>query len=282
MRRDVLDGYHPLVVFIYFAMVIIASVVLFHPLASAVSLAAALLYGIWLKGMKAVKYFILPLAVAAVTLLVNTLFVHQGITVIAYMGENPITREAVIYGLCAGLMTGSMLMWFYCAGCIMTSDKFIYIFGRIMPAASLMFSMTMRFVPRFAGQAGKISAARRAMGCSDGRKTASGLKTVSVMATWALENSIDTADSMKARGYGRRGRSRYAIFRWEPRDILLLVICTCLTVCALASNIRIVCYPMVRLSGSAAGLPAFAVLCLIPLAMNVWEGMRWKYLQSKI
>lgn len=38
------------------------------------------------------------------------------------------------------------------------------------------------------------------------------------MVTWALENAIETADSMKSRGYGLRGRTAFSIYRMEDRD----------------------------------------------------------------
>lgn len=283
MKRDVLDSYHPVTAFVYFCAVIIASVVFIHPLASGVSLLAAFIYAVWLKGRKALKFFAaLPVCIMAVTVAVNMLFVHKGLTVLFYMGDNPVTKEALIYGVCAGMMTAAVLMWFYCAGVIMTSDKFIYIFGRAMPAASLMFSMTMRFVPRLASQASRISHARKAMGCNDGKKARGGIKTVSVMTTWALENSIDTADSMKARGYGLPGRTAYSLFRWEARDIVLLVLTGVLTAAAFAGGIRFVCYPMISSGGEPWSFAAFAVVCFIPAVMDILEEIKWKYFQSAI
>ena len=35
----------------------------------------------------------------------------------------------------------------------MTSDKLVWLFGRITPHLSLLLAMTLRFVPRFAAQA---------------------------------------------------------------------------------------------------------------------------------
>lgn len=53
-------------------------------------------------------------------------------------------------------------------------------------------------------------------------KLRSAVRVFSAMLTWALENAIDTGDSMKARGYGLKGRSHFALFRFTLRDALLL------------------------------------------------------------
>jgi energy-coupling factor transporter transmembrane protein EcfT len=98
----------------------------------------------------------------------------------------------------------------------MTSDKFVYLFGRIIPSMSLLLSMTLRFVPRFIAQIKVVSNAQKCVGrdASNGgvvQRVRNAITILSIMVTWALENAIETADSMKSRGYGlRRGRrSRY-------------------------------------------------------------------------
>lgn len=283
IKRDVLDNMNPAAAFLYFVIAIITAAALFHPAVSIIALAGGLAYGIWLHGKKAVKFFMtFPLLIGLITVLVNGLFVHQGITPLFYLGQNPVTKEALVYGICAALMMAAVLMWFYCMGIVMTSDKFIYIFGKIMPAASLMFSMTMRFVPRFTAQAGRISRARKAMGCSDGEKVQGGLKTMSIMTTWALENSIDTADSMKARGYGRPGRTAYRLFRWRSEDIVFLIASGSALTAAILGGIQFRCYPIIRHQEPVFGLAAAAILFFIPILMDLWEEARWTYLRSKI
>lgn len=92
----------------------------------------------------------------------------------------------------------------------MTSDKFVYLFGRIIPALSLVLSMSLRFVPRFTAQIKVISNAQKCVGRDVGsggliKRAKQGIKILSILVTWALENAIDTADSMKDRGYGLPG-----------------------------------------------------------------------------
>ena len=51
----------------------------------------------------------------------------------------------------------------------------------------------------------------------DASTTLTGDKLVS------LENAIETADSMKSRGYGLKGRTTFSIYRFEDRDKYTLV-----------------------------------------------------------
>ena len=46
----------------------------------------------------------------------------------------------------------------------MTSDKFVYLFGRVIPALSLVLSMTLRFVPKFKAQLQTVMEAQRCVG----------------------------------------------------------------------------------------------------------------------
>lgn len=283
MRRDVLDHCHPIVAFVYFAVVLVLAVVMFHPAADVLLLTGALALGIYLRGRKAAVFFLeLPVLIMGITTLINVLFVHRGITPIGWIGGVPLTKEALVYGFCAGLMTGAVLMWFYCVTVVMTSDKFIYLFGRIMPSASLMFTMAMRFVPRFSAQAGKIRESRKAIGCRDGEKVRNGLKTISVMTTWALENSIDTADSMRARGYGQKKRTHYSLFRIEMRDIVLLVVIAALAVICAAGHLHIICYPVIQMSGRPAAVIAVGVLSFLPVVLDAVEELKWRFSRFEI
>ncbi len=53
---------------------------------------------------------------------------------------------------------------------------------------------------------------------------------MSILVTWALENAIDTADSMKDRGYVLPGRTAFSIYRFDRRDKERC--CTCCYVAA--------------------------------------------------
>ena len=81
------------------------------------------------------------------------------------------TLESILYGIVAASMVATVICWFSCFNKIMTSDKFIYLFGRIIPSLSLILSMTFRFVPKFKEQVQEVSNAQKSMG----RDTSEGL-----------------------------------------------------------------------------------------------------------
>lgn len=139
---------------------------------------------------------------------------------------NPVTLESIVYGLASGLMLAGVISWFSVFHEVMTSDKFMYLFGKVIPAFSLLLSMTLRFVPRFTEQIRRVAEAQQCIGrnVNNGnvfQRAAHGLKILSITTTWALENSVETADSMKSRAYGLRGRTNFSIYRFDPegRDV---------------------------------------------------------------
>ncbi len=78
----------------------------------------------------------------------NPLFNHRGSTALFYIGLNPVTLEALLYGVCSAGMLISVFIWFRCYLSLMTNDKFLYLFGRIAPATALIVSMYTKVDPR--------------------------------------------------------------------------------------------------------------------------------------
>ena len=141
---DAFSRYHPLVNFLFFALVLAYSMVLMHPVCLAVSLLGALLYAGQLEGRRALaRHLRVALPVLLLAALVNPAFNHAGVTILIYLPSgNPLTLESILYGLAAGAMLCAVVLWFVCFNRVITSDKFVYLFGRVIPALSLVLSMT--------------------------------------------------------------------------------------------------------------------------------------------
>lgn len=294
--KDSFSGYHPLVNFVFFAEVLLFSMWFLHPACLAISAVSALAYGLYLQPRETGRLclrFLLP--VMLVTALVNPAFSHEGVTILTYLPSgNPLTLESILYGLAAAGLLAAVMLWFSCFNRVVTSDKFVYLFGRIIPALSLVLSMALRFVPRFRAQLRGVTDAQRVLGRDISRgKLTRRLRCagtiLSVMVTWALENGIDTADSMKSRGYGLPGRTAFSIYRFDRRDRLALCwflsLGTLIAVGAAAGGFAWRWYPSIKgapLSVPALGLfPAYAALCLSPLMLDrkedrKWTAIRWK------
>ena len=295
MRKDAFSAYHPLVNFLYFSLVLLFTMFFMHPVSLLISLASALSYAARLNGKKTLRLSLralLPLMLF--TCLVGAAFQHEGASILCYLpGGNPLTLESIGYSAASSLMLCSVIVWFTCYSAVVSSDKFIYLFGRVIPALSLVLSMTLRFVPRFHRQFLTVSEAQRAMGRDVSRgsvreRIKNAAAILSIMVTWSLENAIETADSMKSRGYGLPGRSAFSIYRITPRDkaaLLWLAFCGVYILAGAAAGcLRWQYYPTMQGAMSGAALSfqlAYLALCLTPLILNEKEDRKWKHLRSK-
>ncbi|OMD93618.1 cobalt transporter [Paenibacillus odorifer] len=296
MMKDSFSAFHPFVNFLYFVVVLLFSMVFMHPIFQVIALISAVAYSIMLKGKKGIRFNLLYMIPFLLFMAVmNPVFNHQGVTILFYLNNgNPITKESILYGVAAACMFVTVIIWFSCYNVVMTSDKFIYIFGKILPALSLIFSMVLRFVPRYLAQIKVISNAQKCIGrdVSQGNLLArarNGITILSIMTTWALENAIETADSMRSRGYGLPGRTSFSIFRLDARDKVALLIMTGLialvAVGAVMGENTMRFYPSIKASAitpfSILIYIAYFALCMIPVLINMVEAMKWKSIESK-
>lgn len=280
------EEYHPIVNFIYFTAVLLITMFARQPVITIISLVMGIINCALLTGIKATFRTMAYMAVMAVMIIViNPLFNHQGITVLFYMPNgNPMTLESIIYGCFMAAMLIAVVMWFSCSNEIMTTDKFIYLFGKISPHISLVISMTFRFVPRFTSQFGQIRDAQKCMrngeeNCSTFEKIRHFANEISIMISWAMENSIETADSMKARGYGLGKRTAFSVYRFSRRDVAALIIivfaATGYIVVTALKGLTFTYYPAIYGSlfsvKAVAAYGLFLILCFIPIAVNIKE-----------
>ncbi len=287
-----LSLYHPIVSFFYFVAVIAGTLLFIHPVLTPVSLCCALFCAFMINGKKqtlATLGFGVPMFFFIA--LANPLFNHRGATILFYMFDNPVTLESIIYGIIsAGMMFGAVV-WFTCYNTVVTSDKFIYIFGRILPSIALMISMTLSLIPKLLAQVKIIAESQRSLGLdwksgSIMQRIRSGARILSILVSWALEDAVITADSMRARGYGQHKRSSFSIFRFGRRDAVLLA------VIALLFGIELFAYLSGR--GTMEFYPvmlwempdpvdltvyiSYIILGILPAVIQMKEDRKWKQL----
>ena len=285
---------NPFVLLCYFAAAAGISMFSMNPLIQIFSLAGALsFFFVRNAGKKTGMHFFLFLTALAVAVL-NPLFQHNGATVLVVLNGNPVTKEACIYGAVAALMLLATLYWFRSFSELMTSDKILYLFGRISPKLALLLSMAMRYIPLFGLQLKKTAQAQKAMGYfkEDNMldRIRGYMRVFSVTVTWALETGIVTADSMEARGYGEGKRSSFAIFRFYRKDGLYLALIGILFSIAVygivTEAVAFQYYPTVlgheQTLISIFAYGAYGMLAFLPTAAEAGEKIKWKYLQSKI
>ena len=286
MNTNTFTKFHPLVNFLYFVLVIGFSCLFMHPVFLFVSLLSSFVFLIFLKGKKYVKPTLLyTFSLVLIMALLNPLFNHEGVTILTYLPSgNPLTFESIIYGIFASIMICNVINWFSCYNEIMTSDKFIYLFGKITPTLALILSMTLRFIPEFKRQLKEISDAQKCIGndISTGKLTdriKNVLSIISIMTTRALENSITTADSMKSRGYGLKKRTSYSNYKFLRRDIIaiiLMLLCFLVVISGKVFNcIDFTFFPAIKYSNisyySIFVFFIYFLLCNMPIIIELWE-----------
>ena len=283
IMTDAFSRCHPILNFFYFAVVLGFTMFIQHPVYLAVSFVAATAYSMWLNGVgKVLKInFLLTIPSLLIVALLNPMFNHYGVTPLLYIESsgNWVTLEALVYGIVLGCVLFIMILWFSCYNQIMTSDKFIYLFGRIIPAMSLMLSMALRFVPHFIAQLKVIRNGQKCVGMdvSNGKwfkKVRYALNMVSILVTWALENAIETADSMKSRGYGLKGYGcchGAAFSQYNPRILL-----AGFTIFGRVP--RQSCSPVL----AVITFISFGIFCFLPLMLDLSEEYAMKKSRSHV
>lgn len=295
--KDTFATYHPVVNFTYFAFVFSFTMFFMHPICLTISLVCALAYLIYLRGKKAVLHNSLSLLpIVFITAIINPAFNHEGTTILSYLPSgNPLTLESIVYGIAAATMLMAIICWFSSYNEIMTSDKFIYIFGRIIPSFSLIISMALRFIPKFKAQIKEVSIAQKGIGrdISNGgiiKRTRHGITILSIMVSWMMENAIETADSMKSRGYGLKGRTAFSIYCFDKRDKTVLnriiILGSYVFIGGISGGLSWRYFP--NLQSDTSGMYTISILisyiglCLMPIIVNGEEDRQWKATQLKI
>lgn len=286
--------YNPIVITVWFFSVTGVAMFCSYPLLMLISLCGAVIFFLMRNGLSHGRehlfFFILFLILA----LANPLVSHNGKTVLFVMNHNPVTLEAILYGVNSAAMIIGVLYWLRSFTQIMTSEKLLYITGALSPKLSLVLSMALRFVPLFSRQSAKINNAQIAMGLYKDDNIIDDIKgrsrVFSILITWALENGIITADSMEARGFGACRRTQLRRFRFSARDtaflILTLLLLTVTAAAAGTKSLSFVFYPSITAEKpdllGIAGLITYGLLILLPVIIETEVSLRWKYLRSGI
>lgn len=290
-----LNELHPIVLFYYFIVVLGLTMFNMHPVLLTISFLGSIIVALFIQRgqfLKSLKWLVPFMLLAAV---INPLVTHNGEKIILYINEQPITLEAIAYGVAMSLMILAVIFWFGSFNILMTSDKFLYVFGKISPAVALLISLTMRLIPLFFKQIKKITYAQRTIGMdptagSLAHRVRAAAKIISILISWALENAIETADSMKARGYGLKNRSTFSLFKFDRHDLWIAIIITLLFSSQLLFSYlgwnQFDYYP--TFSAITWDFPlifttsSYVLLIALPIYLELQEALKWRSLKSTI
>ena len=288
MRMRFFGGLHPAVSFLYFAAVLALTLVCFHPVMAALSLVGAVCFSAQLNGWRSVgltSRFVLPMFLLIA--IANPLFNHRGVTMLCMLFDQWFTLEAVCYGLVSAASLSAVIFWFTCYQAVMTSDKFLFLFGQLAPNTALLITMTLGLIPRLQERSAQIRTAQKMLLPENKRllpRLHAANRNLSALLTWSMENAVQTADSMKARGYGVRRRTTFHLFVFDTRDAAVLGLILALAgICVLGrvfGHGTMEFYPRMDavftgISGAVLYI-AFAVLALFPSILEMKEKLTWR------
>lgn len=294
--RDAFSDCHPIINFVFYIGAIIMGMFFLHPVFLAISLALAFSYYVLVK-KECLKYIAGMTGLIVILTVVNPLFNPRGETVLfTYFVGRTYTMEALVYGVALAAMFVTVITWFATYNQVMTSDKFLYCFGRMAPSVSLILTMVLRLVPSFQKKSGQIAGARMCIGKSveNGtiyEKAEHGLTIVSALTSWALEGGIVMADSMKGRGFGSGKRTSFSLYRMRSTDRKLLILMSgliiILFICTTRGGMEVTYIPQIKIAGwgnvwTILGTFCYFLFLSIPTAMHIMEELTWRILRSKI
>ena len=289
MKQIAFSRYHPAVSFVFFVCAIGFGVVIQHPFYLLAGCVSAALCAVLLQGKKAVQMLLGLLPLAAMLAAINPLFNTRGHHILFTVIGRPYTLEALLFGMVISGMLVVMLLWFSCYNQVITSDKFVSLFGNLIPALSLLLVMVLRMMPNLSRKAKQIIGARSAIGkgasSADTRreKIDHGMTVLSALTDWALEGSVITGDSMRARGYGTGKHVSFQLYRFTGRDGVMLAIILMLSLFVILSGGTGAAFtPVLSIPPLTWGYAAYWALLLIPSALQIKEAITWRILRSKI
>lgn len=261
-------AFHPFVLFLYYVGAATLVMLYKHPVFLFVAIIVFIIFNLQLDRGKALRsWFLMLFYLSFFFLLLNPLVNRRGNHILFYFNNNPVMLEAVIHGIIAALSIFALLVVFLSYQIVMTADRFLYLFSKWLPQWALLTMLSMRFIPLLKRRLREIETVQQSKGLSvkDGKlkdRAKNGILLVQILLTWSLEEAIQTADSMAARGYGLTKRSKYTPYQMKNRDWIALT--------------YIVFFTIVALFGWYLG---DAVLSIEPvLETIVIEGREWFYL----
>lgn len=306
---------HPIVPTIYFVGTIGLVMFALQPVLVVLGLLGGLSCSVAYRGWRATARGLrwqLPLA--ALICLANPLFSASGSTVLWRWGGFAVYAESLAYGAMMGCLMISTVLWFECASVALTQDKVLAVGGRALPTVSLMVSMAAQLVPQLVRRGHTVSDAMRACTAataSAGQKDQAGgeanpsevipndedhrpsarlrrrvaphARLWDVLMGWALEDSIERADAMRARGWGvldPRRRTSYVAYRLRRSDVawaagLAAAIVACAVLAAVACG-QWRFYPTMPRLVAWWGYAPFAALVALPSVAQGLQYLQWR------
>lgn len=282
---------HPAVCFFYYINLFLFSMIFLHPfflITALVSVAA--LNGLQNQGERMKRSLLFFLVIGLVFCVMNPLMSHRGTHILFYLGSEPITLESILYGFVMMLSLLTIMTAFLSYNHVITADKFLFLFSSFSPKAALLMMMAARFVPLLKRRFSELALIQRTRGLDPGsgsikKRAMEGMQLLQLLLSSSLEEAMQTADSIKARGYGTNKRTVYFPYKMGSVDWVVLAF---LITSAIISYVgclfgygRLTIYPKLEsIWFTSYEWVTYISVCLflcIPLVIEGREEVRWRF-----
>lgn len=283
---------HPAVNLIYFTAVLIGMITFQHPVFLAISFLCAFAYSIKRNGTKALVYNLCLLPLIVGFALYYSSYTHFGMTVLKQnMIGNNMTLESLVYGVVLGVIGAGVCIWFSCVFSVFTTDKVVYLFGKVSPRLSLFLAISLRMIPRIKKEAKRINMAQQGIGrgANQGnpwQRIRNCLRIFSMLITWTIDSLTIASESMRSRGSSLRGRKAFSIYRFDNRDrayvIGMFLFLTLTAMGVMLKQTDMVYDPKIIWTevNPVFGI-GYTILCLMPLGLELWTEYQFRKARSQ-
>lgn len=274
---------HPAVGGLCVAAILLLGMFVFQPVYLVTSLVGALCFCLSSLGARATLrklLWVVPMLVLVCA--VNPLFSASGSTELVRVGAMVVYAESLAYGACMGAMLAATILWFEALALVVPSDRMLATAGRVLPTVSLMVSVAAGLVPQLMRKATSTNVTLDACTCANTSLGRRGRvrRTSTMLVSWAMEDSLERSDAMRARGWGATDRrTSYRTYRMRTGDLVALA---CLTLLAAASALlgsvaasQWTFYPTMPRLIVWWGYVPYAILSLLPTILTMVERVRW-------
>lgn len=289
-------SYHPFVLFLYYLLVIAGLMLYQHPIYLFIAIMLIILFNYLLDHGRQLKKWYWPIALMSLFILIFTpIFNRRGNHILFYLFDNPVMLEAIIQGLMIALAIASILAIFVTFNIVLPADKFLFLFSKYVPQWALLIMLSMRFVPLLQRKVKNMEDIQTVKGLSlkQGsirQRAKNGMQLIQMLLTGSLEDSIQAADSMTARGYGLQKRSNYQAYEMKRRDWLALFYLISLSTMLLfgwqmnLAELQLLpeLGPIWEGNLQTVLLVIWTLLIGFPIVAEGKEVIKWKFYQQKI
>ena len=227
--------------------------------------------------------YLLPIFTMIISGLINSLFRHYGlINLFRFSNGNYYTLDSLINGAVGGFRIGLAVLLLKHMSEVLTTNSLLFLFKGFLPKIALLFTMLLRFFPRYLNEAKDLNTVNR-LGIESkqlnfSQRWQNRADLIAKLSSWGLESSIQTAEYMQARGLGQaKKKTSYRLYSWRQKDsyfsIFLILSSVLYIILRKHGLLKVIYYPFLYIyewqSLNLLMLLVLALISFLPLLIDL-------------